>query len=150
MRRCDTTAGIWDGPPFGGAKIALLCGSRVVAYLRDDKAGIPFPGLWDLPGGGRESGEGPVACALREVEEEFGIAIEADRVRSLRRYESADPEGLDTYFCVADLTPAEVERIRFGDEGQHWRLIDSNEFVALPDAVPQMKRRLAFYLEGDE
>jgi 8-oxo-dGTP diphosphatase len=84
------------------------------------------------------------------VEEEFGISIEENRVRSLRRYESGSPGGLDTYFCVAEVTPSEVDRIRFGDEGQHWRMMDALEFVALEDAVPHMKRRLRSYLEGDE
>ncbi len=139
---------MWDGPPFGGAKIALLCGSRIVAYLRDDKDGIPFPGQWDLPGGGREGGESPVACALREVEEEFGLSLEADRVRSVRRYESGDPARPGSYFCVAHVTPSEVERIRFGDEGQRWRLMDSSEFLGLDDAVPNMKHRLRAYLES--
>ncbi len=140
---------MWDGPPFGGAKIALLCGSRIVAYLRDDKAGIPFPGLWDLPGGGREPGESPADCAVREVEEEFGISLAPDRVHSLRRYRSDSPAGLDSYFCVAHVTPSEIERIRFGDEGQHWRLMETGEFLGLESAVPAMKRRLERYLEGE-
>jgi 8-oxo-dGTP diphosphatase len=141
-------ATMWDGRPFGGAKIALLCGSRIVVYLRDDKAGIPFPGLWDLPGGGREGPESPIACALREVEEEFGISLPEERVRSLRRYESKAPPGLDSYFCAAEITSAEVERIRFGDEGQRWRLIEASEFLGLEDAVPNMKQRLRSCLEG--
>lgn len=139
---------LWEGPPFSGAKIALLCGSRVVAYLRDDKDDIPFPGLWDLPGGGCERGESPVGCALREVEEEFGISIAEERVLSAIRYESASPGGLDTYFCVAEITPSEVGQIRFGDEGQSWRLMAALEFVALEDAVPHMRLRLKRYLEG--
>lgn len=138
----------WDGPPFGGTKIALLCGSGIVAYQRDEKPGIPFPGLWDLPGGGREGGEGPVACALREVEEEFGLSLGEDRIRTLERYESGSQGGLDTYFCVAEVTPSEVGRIRFGDEGQRWRLMEASEFLALGEAVPHMKSRLRRYLEG--
>lgn len=140
---------MWEGPPFTGTKIALLCGSRIVVYLRDDKAGIAFPGLWDLPGGGREPGESPVDCALREVEEEFGISIAEHRVHSLRRYESDGPAGSDSYFCVAHVTPMEIERIRFGDEGQHWRLMETGEFLGLEAAVPSLKRRLERYLEGD-
>jgi hypothetical protein len=57
----------WDGTGFGGTKIALLCGDHAVVYLRDDKPGIPFPGMWDLPGGGREGNEGPIECGIREV-----------------------------------------------------------------------------------
>lgn len=136
----------WDGRPFGGAKIALFCGSRVVAYRRDEKADLPFSGLWDLPGGGREGVESPVSCALRKVEEEFGITLTQDRVRSLRRYESAVGGRLDSYFCVADITPQEAERIRFGDEGQHWRLMEASEFLRLEDAVPDMKHRLRTFL----
>ena len=139
--------GMWEGEPFGGTKVALLCGSRLVAYLRDDRGDIPFPGLWDLPGGGRERGESPIACALREVEEEFGIALREDRVRSLQRYESDSAGGSAPYFCVMDVTPNEVERIRFGDEGQRWRLMEASEFLGLDDAVPHMKRRLERYLE---
>ncbi|WP_162869177.1 NUDIX domain-containing protein, partial [Escherichia coli] len=45
---------------FGGAKIALLCDGRLLVYQRDDKPGIPWPGMWDLPGGGRENGETPL------------------------------------------------------------------------------------------
>ena len=139
---------IWDGLPFGGAKIALICGSRIVAYLRDDKPGIPFPGHWDLPGGGREDGESPVACAVREVEEEFGISIAEHRVHSLRRYPGAGPSSRDSYFCAADLALSEVELIRFGDEGQLWRLMEADEFLDLEDAIPNMKQRLKLCL-GD-
>lgn len=46
--------------PFSGAKIALLCDGQLLTYQRDDKPGIPWPGLWDLPGGGRESDESPL------------------------------------------------------------------------------------------
>ena len=61
----------WDGTPFGGAKIALVQDGLILTYLRDDKPDIRFPGLWDLPGGGREGGETPLACVARELFEEF-------------------------------------------------------------------------------
>jgi 8-oxo-dGTP pyrophosphatase MutT (NUDIX family) len=37
-------------------------------------------GQWALPGGRVDEGESPVACAMRELSEEVGIVVEADRV----------------------------------------------------------------------
>ena len=36
---------------FTGCKIALLCGDKLLTILRDDKASIPWPNMWELPGG---------------------------------------------------------------------------------------------------
>ena len=66
---------MWDGGDFSGAKIAVITGTRILTYKRDNIPTIPFPGLWDLPGGGREGGEGPLDCALRELEEEFALQL---------------------------------------------------------------------------
>ena len=76
---------------FSGTKIALLNRGAVVAYLRDDKPGIPFRGLWDLPGGGREGDEDPVTCALREVEEPRPPVCERRRRPLRRRVERLRP-----------------------------------------------------------
>ena len=54
---------------FEGAKIALYLGDRLVVIQRDDRPDIPFPGFWDLPGGGREAGETPFECVRRECGE---------------------------------------------------------------------------------
>ena len=73
---------------FSGAKIALILGDQLVTYLRDDHAHIPFPGHWDLPGGGREGEESPEACVLRETEEEFGLRLPESRIIWKRRHPS--------------------------------------------------------------
>jgi 8-oxo-dGTP diphosphatase len=70
---------------FTGAKIALLLDGHVLTYLRDDFPHLPWPAYWDLPGGGREGDEGPVDCALRELEEEFGMSYAPARCPSCRR-----------------------------------------------------------------
>lgn len=133
---------MWDGRPFSGTKIALVCGAALIAYLRDHKEGIPFPGLWDLPGGGREGEESPVECVIREVEEEFGLRIASERVQKLRRYESPSPPGLDTYFCIASVGIEEIERIQFGEEGQRWSLMPIADFIVHEEAVPHLQKRL--------
>ncbi len=131
---------------FNGAKLALLLADRVLVYRRDDKAGIPFPDHWDLPGGGREGDEDPAQCALRELEEEFALRLTPERLVWQRRYEGVRPQALPSYFLVGDLTPDEVRAIRFGDEGQYWMLMAIDEFLDHPAAVPYLKARLRDYL----
>ncbi|WP_340115291.1 NUDIX hydrolase [Pelagibius sp. 7325] len=128
-----------------GAKIALVCGRRLVVYRRDDKPTIPWPGLWDLPGGGREGGETPVQCALREVEEEFGLALVPDRIHWCRRYPSALVAGQASYFLAAAIGEAEIAAVRFGDEGQYWRMMEITEFLAHPEAIGHLRQRLSDY-----
>ena len=36
---------------FTGCKIALFCGDKLLVILRDDKENIPWPNMWELPGG---------------------------------------------------------------------------------------------------
>jgi len=38
---------------YTGCKIALCCGDRILTILRDDKTTIPWPNMWELPGGGK-------------------------------------------------------------------------------------------------
>lgn len=132
---------MWDGGDFSGTKVALIRGRDVVAYLRDDKPGIPFPGTWDLPGGGREGDETPVACGLREVEEEFGLALCADDIAIVERHRSV-AGGPDLYFCAMRIGDDDVARIRFGDEGQYWAMMPVDEFVRDERIAPQLRRRL--------
>jgi len=44
---------------------------QVLLFLRDDIKHIPYPGMWDLPGGHVEPGETPDECIIREMKEEL-------------------------------------------------------------------------------
>lgn len=144
-RRRQLSSGM-DGKPFSGAKIALLCEARLVVYRRDDKPSIPWPGLWDLPGGGREGDETPSACALREVEEEFGLPLAPARITWCRSYPSLTVPGRIAWFLAAPISAAEVAAIRFGDEGQYWTMMSCPDFLAQHDVLPQLQERLRDYL----
>lgn len=146
LRRSPGQAGVMHQTGFSGAKIALICGQRLVAYQRDVKPTIPWPGLWDLPGGGREGGETPEACALREVREEFGIVLTPDRVHWRRRYPGALDGQRASYFLAAAIGETEIATIRFGDEGQCWRMMSFEEFLAHPEAVAHLQLRFGDYL----
>ncbi len=52
---------------IGAGIILLNSNNEVILLLRDDKAGIPFSNMWDIPGGMVEVGETPEEAARREM-----------------------------------------------------------------------------------
>lgn len=137
-----------DFSDFDGAKVAILKGSRVVTILRDDTDDIPFPNIWDLPGGGRESGESPQLCVLRELREELSLTLEPAQLTWKKRYAEGRQGERVTWFFVAELPELDEGRLRLGDEGQAWRMIETERFLRMENAVPHLKVRLAEYLDG--
>jgi len=131
---------------FSGAKLYGLCDDHLLVYRRDNITDIPFPNMWDFPGGGREGQETPEACVLRELQEEFDLVIAPDRLRWKRCYQSWHNENIMSYFFGAELTKKETESIRFGDEGQYWKLMPIAEYLADSDAIDQHKERLEDFL----
>ncbi len=127
---------------FVGAKAALFCGSLVLTCQRDDLPGLRWAGLWDLPGGGREADEGPEDCFLRELHEEFGLRLSANRLIWRRVLPSILDAARPSVFFAGHVTPAEVQQVRFGDEGQGWALMPVNDFRTHTAAVPEMQRRM--------
>lgn len=138
----DTTA---HAEAFDGAKIALLCAGHVLSIQRDDRPDIPFPGYWDLPGGGREADETPRACVIRETAEELTLDISPLPFLWGRRYPGT-VNPLPTWFFVAELPEALLPGIRLGNEGQGWRLIPRATFPTLDTAIPHLRNRLSDYL----
>ncbi|MGJ8545651.1 MAG: NUDIX hydrolase [Sulfitobacter sp.] len=126
-----------------GAKLALYIGGKLAVILRDDFAGLPYAGCWDFPGGGREGDETPLACALRECAEELGIAVPPSAI--VWRY-GFYQGGRDRWFFVAELPQAAAADVVFGDEGQCWRLMPEQEFLAQEKAVDFLQDRLGRWI----
>ncbi len=49
--------------------------NQVLLFLRDNIPEIPFPNMWDVPGGHVEKGETPGHCIVREMKEEMDIDL---------------------------------------------------------------------------
>ena len=132
---------------FTGCKIALFCGDSLLTILRDDKASIPWPNMWELPGGGREEDESPFGCVAREVYEELGIHLTEDCLLWSKVYPSMLYEGRYSVFMVGQLRQEQFDNITFGDEGQGHQLMNVEEFLSSSQVVPQLQDRVRDYLE---
>lgn len=132
---------------FTGCKIALFCDDRILTILRDDKSNIPYPNMWELPGGGCEGNESPFECAAREVFEELGIHLSKDCLLWGKVYPSMLFAGKESVFLVGKLTQEQFDKITFGDEGQGYKLMSIEEFLGSDKVVPQLQDRVRDYLE---
>lgn len=133
---------------FNGAKAAVFIGDQLLVYRRDMKPGLPYPGLWDFPGGGREGNETPEQTLFREIDEEFGLRPGPQTIRWKRAFEGIHDASVVLWFFVLSL-PAEAERdVVFGDEGTEWRLMAWDDFAARPDIVPVFHIRMAAWMDA--
>ena len=132
---------------FSGCKIALLCDDRLLTILRDDKASIPYPNMWELPGGGREGEETPFECVQREVFEELGLKLEEADIVWAKAYPGMLDPDKTSIFMVGTITQEDFASIVFGDEGQAYQMMDVSQFLADDKVIPQLQDRLSDYLE---
>ena len=49
--------------------------NQVLLILRDDRPDIPYPNMWDVPGGHVETNETVEQCIIREMAEELGLTL---------------------------------------------------------------------------
>lgn len=124
---------------FNGAKLLLTHGDRLLTCLRDDRPDIPFPAHWDLPGGGREGQETPVKCALRELDEEFGLHLSPQALTG-RAFPSHSAPGLMSWLFAGQISAAQIAAIRFGDEGQGWCMMPVADYLTHPRAIAHFCR----------
>lgn len=132
---------------FTACKLAYILKGQLLVYLRDDFAHIPFPNMWDFPGGVREGMESAEECVLRELEEEFGIRLEASRLIYKKIGVNFNNTG-NSYFFVAEGSQEEIDAIVFSDEGQYWQLMPIDEFLSHPMAIDRLQTRLKDYLDS--
>lgn len=152
VKDVGVTEGLWEAVPMqsegtnskhkpAGAKLALFIGQRLLIIRRDAYAHIPFPGLWDFPGGGLEGDETPQAGVLRETLEEVGLTLTSADLTYARGYGR-------NWFFAAHRPDADEGLIRLGDEGQEWALASPETYLTHPQAIGFLQDRLRNYLSG--
>lgn len=129
---------------FVGAKIVLLLGRSMVSLQRDERSDIPWPGLWDLPGGGRDGDESAETCVIRETFEEVGVLLRPEHLIWRKFYVTPRPA-----WCFAARLDASIEtQLRLGSEGQRVELFDPAEWVMRDDVVPHFRIRVSDAMEA--
>jgi 8-oxo-dGTP diphosphatase len=93
---------------------------HVLLVLRDNIPTIPYPGLWNLPGGHIEDNETAKECIVREMQEEIEVNVEGCRL--FRVYEFSDrTEHVFMQFADFDLKNITLH------EGQMLRWFSGND-----------------------
>ncbi|MBN3565038.1 hypothetical protein, partial [Aliamphritea spongicola] len=55
------------------------------------------------------------------------------------------PGSPPTWFMAGEIAPAQIAAIRFGDEGQRWRMMPVAQFIEHPQGIEHLRRRVAEY-----
>jgi ADP-ribose pyrophosphatase YjhB (NUDIX family) len=86
-----------NSKPCVGALI--LDGGKLLLVKR---AGEPFKGYWDIPGGFLEAGEHPEVGVLREILEETGLHIQLDKLLGIFMdvYETTGDPTLNIFYTA--------------------------------------------------
>lgn len=133
---------------FHGVKIAILVEDKILMFLRDNKPGLFNANMWDFLGGGREGNETPHECAIREVQEEFGINLSPNSFIWEKIYPAQKDPTQKAVFIVAKLPKEYLNNVVL-TEGQKWDLFDQENFFAKEDVIPALKKRFRDYLESN-
>lgn len=111
--------------PKGSSLIFVNDLEQVLLFLRDDNPDIPYPNMWDLPGGHVEIGETPRECICREMKEEMGLDIDGIEPFSVVQFEDR------TEYVFWKRMNLAINRIRL-TEGQRLRWFSRDEVERTP------------------
>jgi predicted NUDIX family NTP pyrophosphohydrolase len=134
--------------PVVNQPVVVLEQSQVYIFMRQDR------GAWQIPKGEIDAGEEPAGAALREVEEELGVALRGP-LAPLGEIRQAGGKRVTAFAIEHDLDPAAIVSNEFELEwppksGQlqrfpeiseaRWLGLDEAGIVMLPSQLPLLER----------
>ena len=90
----------------GSSIIFINDKKKVLLFLRDNKTDLPYPNMWDVPGGHVEGDESPENCIVREMKEEMNLTL--DRFELFSEIEFDDRIEY-TFWRRADFEISQIE-----------------------------------------
>jgi 8-oxo-dGTP diphosphatase len=118
----------------------------ILMQLRDDGDGtpIPYPNMWNFPGGAVEPSEKPIEAAIREIAEEFEIRLDPRDCKEIWRYTHDYASSDHVFQCRV---PADTMPVLH--EGAAWAWMTISEIAELDLGFEQAKI-VASILQGFE
>jgi len=93
---------------------------EILLFLRDDKPGLPYSNMWDVPGGHVEENETPKECIVREMKEEMNLDLKDFQLFSEKEF---DDRIEYTYWKKENLNISEINLM----EGQYLKWFTRQE-----------------------
>lgn len=93
---------------------------QVLLFLRDNNPDIPFPNMWDVPGGHVEDTETPEQCIVREMKEEMGLELAGFRRFSVEEFDDRIEYAFwkKTDIHIDEITLTEGQRLKWFTENE--------------------------------
>ncbi len=126
---------------------ALIAPDRTI-LIQKRPADRALGGLWEFPGGKRESGESSRAALIRELDEELGIVVERDHLFPCGFVvEPRDPRELILLLFACRRWQSEPRPLTASE--LLWVLPETLADYAMPPADIPLAAGLVRYLSGD-
>lgn len=151
---------IYKNQKISEEKTQFIVRCRVMV-LRDGKLLVvkhsPQAKFYALPGGHMEAGETPLACIVREIEEELGVKMSNRELKYVYKWNMSKDqnrkiESLEFFFLVQD--NGEFENFEHNKRTHGFEIVDfkwierGEEIVLLPEVIAREFKEHGFRFEG--
>ena len=109
----------------GSSIIFMNDEGQILLFLRDNKFDLPYPNMWDVPGGHVETDESPENCIIREMKEEMDLVLDEFELFSKIEFEDRIEY---TFWASVDLNIDEIQLT----EGQQLKWFTRDEAKQTP------------------